>query len=65
MSAEGIKIAASVFEFMQNARMELMRLGTNSSPKCEVDKQDIRLSRLMEFGNDAMKDEFSKITMEK
>lgn len=75
MSKKGIQIAAKVFEHMQRARMELLALGcgdvhrdadgrsSNPTAKTKSGHQDILLGQLFQNANDAVKDEFSRITM--
>ena len=54
MSKSGIKKVAKLFSNMQQLRVELLR--------SNCDRQDIMLSHMLMDGNDAMKDQFCKIT---
>lgn len=56
MSHNGIRIAAAAFASMQDARMQLTLNG---------DTQDLLLARMLENGNDAMKDRFCELIMMK
>jgi hypothetical protein len=62
MSKQGIQKIAKVFSIMQETRQELMREATLRD---KTDLQDIRLAQLLEDGNNAMKDGFCSITLEK
>jgi hypothetical protein len=63
MSKEGIKLAASIFSQMQEARQELFRMGTHNLNRADTNggNQDILLGQLLETGKEAMKDDFLRI----
>ncbi len=52
MSTSGIREAAQVFADLQRVRLNLFA----------GDRQDIMLGRMLEKGEDAMKDDFSRLT---
>lgn len=64
MSKQGIKVAARVFSEMQEARNELLKMGT-VEPITESSKQDILLGHMLDNAKDAIKDDFVKITSAK
>lgn len=66
MSKEGISKFAEVMSIMQQARCELLRLGTKTSKimGSVSGKQDIQLARLLGDAKDRVKEEFCKITMQ-
>jgi len=59
MSKRGIEIAAEVFNFMQQKRIEILMLA--DKPSTPDGKQDILLSRMFEVANDCIKDDFLQI----
>lgn len=61
MSDEGIKIFASVLTIAQQARYELIKMGTEDP----IDKEDIRLGHLLDEMKDSVKEKFYKITLER
>lgn len=68
MSKQGIQRAAEVFAYVQQARMELMAMGaprtTTGNPLNTGEKQDILLGQMLSRMNDAVKDDFCRITSE-
>jgi hypothetical protein len=62
VSKEGLKKAAAVFDLMQQTRDELLRMGSEN-PGTNTGKQDIKLGQLFYKANEAIKEEFSLITM--
>ena len=64
MSVEGVKLTAEAFSFLQETRRKLLQLGTEREVmKTKSAHQDLMLARLMLDANDAIKDDFSRITM--
>ena len=63
MSKEGIKLMASIFSQMQEARQELFRIGTHNLNRADTNggNQDIQLAQLLETGKEAMKNDFMRI----
>ena len=65
MSHKGVHAAASVFSYMQEVRRELLELGTRPGVKGTPEgNQDIKLAQMLEDGKDAMKEKFTKLTLE-
>lgn len=64
MSYQGMKIAAAVFEHVQKARGELLRLGSEDM-KAKSGHQDILLGQMMKTMEDSVTEEFCKLTMMK
>lgn len=61
MSYQGMKIAAAVFEHIQKARVELLNLGSKDIG-AKSGRQDIRLSTMLKDMEDAVKQDFLRIT---
>lgn len=64
MSKEGIQIAANAFFNLQEARRQLLELGSKDC-KGKSGHQDLLLASLMFDANEAVKTKFCKITLEK
>ncbi len=58
MSKNGIQLAAGVFQQMQLARHDLIRMGSQNG---KIDHQDILLGRLFSRANDAIKQDYMDI----
>ena len=70
MSKKGIQLAAEAFSLLQQIRHELLKIGSgNTYPgkpgRKKIDKQDMRLAKMIEEMKDAGKHAFAKITIEK
>lgn len=52
-----------MFEMLQNAREELMRMGTEKPDECRTpeSKQDVLLSNMVDKAKDAIKNDFANI----
>jgi hypothetical protein len=61
MSAKGLGLAADVLSAMQEARIELIGMGASS----EGDQQDVLLGQMFNKANEAIKWDFSRITLGK
>ena len=61
MSKKGIKIVSKIFCDMQQARQELLKIGTKEIGTSNGN-QDIELGQLLEIMKDAGKHKFIKIT---
>lgn len=64
MSRNGILLAAKVMSEMQEARRRLLEMGT-VEPITESSRQDILLGQMFETAKEAIKEDFSKITIMK
>ncbi len=65
MSQQGVRLAAKILSQMQQARLDLIELGT--CPELvgtPSGNQNIRLGQLFETAKDAIKDEFARIVAE-
>ncbi len=58
-----VQCAAQVMAILQAARFEMMELVGGKSLSSPAYKQAILLSRMFERANDAIKDDFTQITM--
>jgi len=62
MSRKGVKIAADAFEYLQQARGKLLRMGTKDKVcATKSGHQDILLGQMLEDGKDAMEKRFMEI----
>ena len=59
--SDPLRIAAAVFDHAQQARYQLMALGTLTG--LPVNKKAVLLSQMLSRMNDAVKDDFSRIMM--
>lgn len=64
MSALGIQRVGKVFAEMHRAREELLRMGCED-PRSASGQQDIKLSHLMDRANEAIADEYARISLER
>jgi len=61
MSKEGVKLAASIFSAMQEARGELLSIAAKQDHSSKDAHQDILLAQMMETAKDAIKNDFMRI----
>ena len=61
MSIRGVRVAATIFWNMQDARTKLFTLAARCGLDTVEGQQDVLLARMLEDMNDAVRDRFCKI----
>ncbi len=65
MSQQGVRLAAKILSQMQQARLDLIELGTRPEMVgTKSGNQDIKLGQLFETAKEAIKDRFASIVSE-